>query len=72
MEIRPLDAEDYHCEACGKHITDAWFGRVEEHDLDGKYVGYSINCTDCMNVLARLADAIDELEGPSGPIRLED
>lgn len=53
------------CESCGCAILQRWYGRVQERDG-----GYSYHCTSCMNVLARMAEALDDLEGPHGRIRI--
>ena len=73
--LHPVDpAEDPRtCETCGTDMTgQAWYGSVEECDSDGTFCGYSYHCTDCLNVLARMADAVDDLEGPAGKLRLND
>ena len=61
------------CETCGATILfDVWYGTVEEHDAEGIFVGHSYHCTSCLNVLARMADALDSLEGPNGPLSLNE
>jgi hypothetical protein len=66
MQIVPLDpSEELTCETCGQPIEGTWVGQVDEYKL-GVYQGYSLQCLSCLNVLARMADALDDLEGPGG------
>lgn len=61
------------CETCGATVMfDVWYGSVEEVDDEGTFAGYSYHCTGCLNVLARMADAVDDLEGPQGKLSLND
>ena len=79
MALHPIDPTDdpIMCETCGRSVDNGgsvWYGSVDEQDpIKGLFVGYSYHCVDCINVLARMADALGTLEGPDGkPLRLND
>lgn len=72
MQMVPYDSsEEMTCETCQKPIEGHWVGQVDEYD-GAIYQGYSIQCMSCLNVLARMADALDDLEGPNGKLVLGD
>ena len=65
-----LDGDPIQCETCCRPVAkdgNRWQGQVEERG------GFTDQCLDCLNVLARMADAVEDLQGPEGnPIRLND
>lgn len=73
MKLLPVNPRDdaYICETCHKTITGDLYGLVEEKDLTGVNVGNSYHCESCMNCLARMAEALGALEGPSGPVHFK-
>jgi len=75
MDIQLSEESDdgLKCETCQKEITGEAHGRIQELDpLSGLNVGMSYQCLDCIEVLARLALAVGDLEGPDGQINEED
>ncbi len=75
MGLHPVDPDQdpITCETCGEDVLERWYGSVAEHcKLTGLFLGYSYHCTSCLNVLARMADSLDALEGPDGPLTIND
>lgn len=66
MRIVPIlkNGDTISCETCYQPVDRdgyAWSGQIDSEDGT-----FTEHCVSCMNVLARMADAVDDLQGPDG------